>query len=83
MNTEIIEKLKKIISQYVDLEEVDISQLNETTHLINDLGLDSFYVIDIVLDIETEFEITIDDNSISNFETVQNVVTIIKEKLNR
>ena len=83
MNSDIINKLKKIITPYVDLDEIDINQLNERSHLINDLGLDSFYVIDIVLDIETEFNITINDDSISKFETVQSVITIIEEELHK
>ncbi len=82
MSAEILEKLKTIIAPYIDTDEVDIDQMNEKSHLINDLGLDSFYVIDIVLDIETEFDITIDDDSISSFETVQGVIAMINEKLN-
>ena len=81
MDTEIIEKLKEIIKPYIDTDEVDISSLNDKSHLINDLGLDSFYVIDIVLDIENEFDIAIDDDSIATFENVGVVVNIIKEKM--
>jgi acyl carrier protein len=77
---EIIGKLKTIIEPYLDEDEIDISKVKRDTHLINDLGLDSFYVIDIVIDIENEFDIAIDNDSISKFETVEQVINVIIEK---
>jgi len=82
MQDEIVEKLKNIIKPYIDEDEVDINTLKADSHLINDIGLDSFYVIDIVIDIENEFDIAIENEEITQFETVQQVVEIILEKVN-
>lgn len=79
MSDQIIEKLKTIIEPYLD--EIEIDDIAPSSHLIDDLGLDSFYVIDVVIDIENEFDIAIDNESISKFETVEQVISIIQEKL--
>ena len=81
MSREIIEKLKSIIQPYLDEDEVDVNEIKLHSNLIQDLGLDSFYVIDLIIDIETEFDITIDNDQISQFETVESVVRVIEEKM--
>ncbi|MBO6794005.1 MAG: hypothetical protein JJ895_08845 [Balneolaceae bacterium] len=81
MSSEIIEKLKAIIEPYLDEDEVNIDTLTPESHLIQDLGLDSFYVIDVVIDIENEFDINIENDQISQFETVEQVVKVIQAKL--
>lgn len=81
MSSEIIEKLKSIIKPYLDEDEVEVNEITLHSNLIQDLGLDSFYVIDLIIDIETEFDITIDNDQISQFETVESVVRVIEEKM--
>jgi len=76
---EIYAKLKVIIEPYLD-DEVDMESLTLDSHLINELNINSAHVIDIVLDIENEFDVEIDDDSIMKMETIQNVLNIIKEK---
>ncbi len=76
---DIYTKLKVIIEPYLD-DEVDMEALSLDSHLINELNINSAHVIDIVLDIENEFDIEIDDDSIMKMETIQNVLNIIKEK---
>ena len=81
MSNDIIEKLKSIIEPYLDEDEIQIDQISLESHLIQDLGLDSFYVIDLIIDIETEFDIAIENDQISHFETVESVVKVIQEKI--
>ena len=81
MSNDIIEKLKSIIQPYLDEDEIDINEIKLDSHLIQDLGLDSFYVIDLIIDIETEFDIAIENDQISQFETVESVVKVIEEKI--
>ena len=77
---EIYDKLKDVIEPYLD-DEVDIQSLTLESHLINELNINSAHVIDIVLDIENEFDIDeIEDELIMKMETIQNVVDIIKQK---
>ena len=81
MSDDIKVKLKEIIVGYLDEDEIDISQdISPDAHIIEDLGLDSFYIIDLIIDIENEFDRAIENDTIVNLVTVQNVIDLIKEK---
>jgi acyl carrier protein len=77
---ETYDKLKAIIEPYLD-DQVDVESLTLESHLINELNINSAHVIDIVLDIENEFDVEIDDESIMKMETIQSVMEIINQKL--
>ena len=77
---EILGKLKDIIEPYVG-EEGNFEGLTEESDLINDLKINSAHVVDIVLDIETEFDIVIDDDSINQMTTIASSIDIIEKLL--
>lgn len=77
---EILTKLKDIIQPYVG-EEGNFESLSEESDLINDLKINSAHVVDIVLDIETEFDIVIDDESINQMTTIASSIDIIEKLL--
>ena len=77
---ETIEKLKTIVKPYIK-NEIAFENLNETTDFINDLKINSANVVDVVLDIEEQFEIIIDNESMEKMLTVQAALTIIENKL--
>lgn len=79
MSAKVIEQLKPIIETYLD--DVDLETVTPESHLINDLGLDSFFVIDMVMDIENEFDISIDNDAIGTIETVQDVINLINKNI--
>ena len=80
MNTEeILQSLKKIVAPYVQNKEA-FKDFNPETDFLKDLEINSANLVDIVLDIEDEFDITIDNDSMDNMLTVGNAVDIIKEK---
>lgn len=79
MSAKVIEQLKPIIETYLD--DVDLEKVTPESHLINDLGLDSFFVIDMVMDIENEFDISIDNDAIATIETVQDVINLINKNI--
>lgn len=78
---EVLEKLKEIVEPYVEMKD-KISELNGDTDLINDLGVNSANVVDIVLDIESEFDILIEDEEINQMNTVSSAIDLIAEKTN-
>ena len=47
---------------------------------MNDLEINSANLVDIVLDVEDEFNIIIDNDSMDKMLTIKSVVEIIKEK---
>lgn len=75
---EILAKLKEIIKPYVG-DAGQFESLNENSDLINDLKINSAHVVDIVLDIETEFDIVIDDESINKMDTIASSIDVIEK----
>ena len=53
---ELISKLKVIVKPYVQDEEA-FNNLTEDTDFINDLKINSANLVDVVLDVEDEFDI--------------------------
>lgn len=76
---EIILRLKKIVAPYVQ-DSAAFKNFNEQTDFIKDLEINSANLVDIVLDVEDEFDITIDNDAMDAMLTVDETVAIIKEK---
>jgi acyl carrier protein len=71
----VFEKVAKIIS---DTKGVDMSAIKPETTL-QELGLDSLDAVQLVMDLEEEFSITIGTESIAK--TVGEAVSIVEQKL--
>ena len=78
--SEIINRLKNIIKPYVSDQQA-VETLTESTDFITDLKINSANLVDIVLDIEEEFKIAIDNESMEKMLTVEATLNIIKTKL--
>jgi len=57
------EKLKKIIAE-VALKEVNESIINDDTVLTSDLGYDSVQIIQLIVELESQFQIEIEDDDL-------------------
>lgn len=70
------EKLKRIISDYVDAkpEEIDINM-----DLKFDMGLDSFGLVSLLCAIESEFDVFITEAECSKFNTLLDMVSFIDD----
>ncbi len=77
---EIIEKLKPIVNPFVKDEEA-FKNINENTHFIKDLNINSANLVDIVLDVEEAFDIEIDNESMEKMLDLENTIAIIQTKL--
>ncbi|MFI0490262.1 acyl carrier protein [Flavobacterium sp.] len=77
---EIIEKLKSIIKPYIKNQEA-FDNLTESTDFINDLQINSANLVDVILDIEEEFNIVIDNQSMERMLDVKSAIEIIETKL--
>ena len=80
MNTDHYDALKKIIEIYLP-EDVSVDDIAPSSHLINELNINSANLVDVVLDVEDHFDITIEDDEIEKMETVENALKIIGQKL--
>lgn len=71
------QKIIKLISQALDLEEKEISL---STDFFNDLNLEPLVVADIMLTIGEAFEIKISAPEMEQIKIVSDVVKIVEEK---
>lgn len=78
---EIIQKLTTIVKPYVQNED-GFAKMSEETDFINDLEINSANLVDIILDVEDEFKIEIDNDSMEKMLSVKATVAIIQEKMN-
>ena len=76
---EIIYCLKKIVSPYVQNEEA-FQDFNEKTDFIKDLEINSANLVDIVLDVEDEFNIAIENEAMDQLLTVKDAIDLITKK---
>lgn len=60
---EIKEKLKKIIVDIAPIV-VEISEITDNTVLTKDLGFDSVQIISLIVEIESQFDIEIEDEDL-------------------
>ena len=77
---ELISKLKTIVNPYIQ-DEVAFANLNEDTDFVKDLKINSANLVDVILDIEDEFDIEIDNVSMEKMLSVKAAIDIIKDKL--
>lgn len=77
---ELITSLKKIIKPYSQNQQA-FKNISEGTDFINDLKINSANLVDIILDVEDEFGIEIDNESMEKMLSVKSAIDIIKTKL--
>ena len=77
---EIIEKLKVIVKPYIKNQEA-FDNLTESTDFISDLQINSANLVDVILDIEEEYRIIIDNQSMERMLDVKSAMEIIETKL--
>jgi acyl carrier protein len=75
--TEIIAKLATIIRKVTKSK----IELREETRLIEDLGVDSLDLLEIVMAVEDLFKIRITDQDFSHLATVSEAVSFIQSKM--
>ena len=69
------EKVKEII---VDTLSCDAAKVELGASLTEDLGADSLDAVELNMSLEEAFEISIPDEELANFKTVQDIVTYIE-----
>lgn len=77
--TERMAALKRIVKPYVQ-DEVALENLSEETDFLKDLKINSAHLVDIILDVEDEFDIEIEDEAMENMLTVKAAMEIIEAK---
>ena len=69
-----LDRIKSILQS----KGFDTSSITEETQLIADLKLKSLNIIELVNDLENEFDIEIPDRSIRDLKTIGNVISLVE-----
>lgn len=77
---ELIAKLKTIVQPYIQDEDA-FNNLFEETDFINDLKINSANLVDVILDVEDEFDIRIENDDMEKMISVKAAMDIVNEKL--
>ena len=77
---ELITKLKRIILPYIQ-DEKAFQELSMKTDFIRDLKINSANLVDIVLDVEDEFNIKIENDDMEEMISVEGAMGIIRTRL--
>ena len=72
------EKIRDMISQQLDIDAAHISM---DTEIFEDLGADSLDLVELLMEADEEWLITIDEDEIKNFKTVGDVVRYIEDNM--
>jgi acyl carrier protein len=76
---DIKQKVTEIIVKKLGVEE---SQITLEASFTKDLGADSLDTVELIMEFEKEFGITIEDSDAEKIQTVGNVVEYLTEKIN-
>ena len=72
----VFEKIKKIISEQL---EVDQSIISEGSSITGDLGADSLETVDLIMKLEQEFDIEIPEEQANNISTVGDAIKFVED----
>ncbi|WP_304194098.1 acyl carrier protein [Peptostreptococcus stomatis] len=70
------DKIKEIIVEQLNID--DGAFINLDTHLQEDLDADSLDAVEIIMNIEEEFDIKVDDDELENIKTIGDIVKYIE-----
>lgn len=70
------DKVRKIIVEELDIPE---SQVTLESNLIDDLGADSLSLVEMLMNFEAEYDVTIPDDNFDNIKTVGDIVNTLNE----
>lgn len=76
VDSQISERVMKVVSEQLGIEP---EKLTMDTSFINDLGTDSLDLVELVMAIEEEFQISIPEEAASDVQTIGDVVRQIEE----
>lgn len=74
----IAERVSKIIIDKLGVEE---SEVTTEAHFTNDLGADSLDTVELIMEFEKEFDVSIPDEQAENIETVGQAVAFLESAL--
>ncbi len=72
------EKVKSVVVDQLGVDEADVTM---EASFVDDLGADSLDIVELIMGLETEFDIEIPDEDAEKITTVGDAVNYIKERV--
>lgn len=69
------EEIKKLLAEQL---RVDMARLSDDTDLVDDLGVDSLDIADILMSIEEKFGVVVPDEDVAGLRTVKNIADYVQ-----
>ena len=69
-------EVENIIAQHLN---IDLSEVTDDKHLMEDLGADSLHTVELVIEFENHFDMTIPDEDAEQLQTVKQIKEYISE----
>lgn len=77
---QIFEKVSSLITPFAKNQD-GVQNMNEQTKILEDLGVNSARLVDIILAFEDEFDIEVDDDAADEIWTIGDAVKLIDSKI--
>ncbi len=74
---------EKVIHIVADQMSVDKGEITRATSFVNDLNADSLDTVELVMELEDEFDLTIPDEEAEKLKTVGEAIDYIKKHLEK
>ena len=71
----------KVVSIIVDKLGVEESEVTNEASFTNDLGADSLDTVELIMELESQFDIVIEDEAAESLKTVGDAISYIKNKV--
>jgi len=78
---EILQEVLEVLRRY-EGRGANRIPLTESTSLVDELNINSARMVDIVIDLEEKFGVTVDDTKLPKLETVNDVVSLVDGLVN-
>jgi len=75
---DILEKVKAVVTENISCDE---SLVTETARLTEDLGADSLVAVEIIMELEDAFSITIPEEATKDIKTIGDIVKLVQSLL--
>ena len=71
------EKVKEVLMEAINVDE---DMIKMEANLKDDLGIDSLAAVELSLELETEFDVRIEDEELAKLVTVADIVSLMESK---
>ncbi len=77
-----IQEIREIVKQAINkVTGVDVAAISDSASYEQDLGLDSLSILEIAVDIESQFKIQATDEELAAIQTIDDTVNLVRRRM--